>query len=202
MLVEFKKLTNDMLETVRQWRNMEHVRKYMYTEHYITPEEHKRWFEKVSKSKSYKYWVITVDGKGVGLVNLADIDYENLTASFGFYLADLSLRGKGLGNIVLYHLIDYYFTRMQFNKLCCSVLDFNEHVIRMYRKFGFQQKGLLRKHIKKEDRFVNVVLLGMLREEWLAIREEVYAARIKRRGEYQFVVDNAYYGRGGTVQPY
>ena len=186
MLVEFKKLTNDMLETVRQWRNMEHVRQYMYTEHYITPEEHRKWFATVSESKKYKYWVITVNSKGVGLVNLADIDYENLVASWAFYIADLSQIGTGLGSMVEYHLIDYYFTEIKFNKLCCSVLDFNEHVVEMHKKFGFQQEGLLRSQIKKGNKFVNVVLLGMLRDEWLAIKEDVYFARVKKRGEYQF----------------
>ena len=83
------------------------------------------------------------------------------------YLADPVVRGKGVGSFVEYSILNYVFFTLELNKLCGEILSFNSEVIEQQKKFGFQQEGLLREHIIKGDKILDVVLMAMLRNEWI-----------------------------------
>jgi len=48
-------------------------------------------------------------------------------------------------------------------------------VVKMHQKFGFAIEGVRRKNILKEGARVDVVLLGITRDEWLAQRPKMLA---------------------------
>lgn len=154
-----------------RWRNLPEVASYMYTDHEITPEEHAAWFARIGNDTSRRYWIIACDGEDVGLVNLYEIDHANSRCFWAFYLASASVRGKGVGSFVEYTVLRHVFDELRLNKLCCEVLGFNEPVIKMHARFGFQQEGLFRQHVFKGGERMDVVRLALLREEWDGIRE-------------------------------
>jgi len=160
-------------EKIRQWRNLPQVAKYMYTDHHISVEEHEHWFQKIVDNPRYKYWIIEHEGLDVGLVNLYDIDEKNKRCYWAFYIAEESARGKGIGSFVEYSVLNYVFENLEFHKLCCEVLGFNEPVVRMHERFGFKQEGLFREHIIKGDTIFDVVALGILADEWRLKKTEV-----------------------------
>lgn len=51
-------------------------------------------------------------------------------------------------------------------KLNCEVLETNPAVIKMHQKFGFELEGVRRKNILKDGSRIDVVLLGITKEEW------------------------------------
>jgi UDP-4-amino-4,6-dideoxy-N-acetyl-beta-L-altrosamine N-acetyltransferase len=66
MNIEFVNILDvdeNLIEQVRRWRNSESVSKYMFTNHYITKEEHKKWMEKLKKESTAKAWVIIYQRK-------------------------------------------------------------------------------------------------------------------------------------------
>ena len=63
MSLKLIKLREEHLETVRRWRMMPEVTKYMYTDPQISSEDQRKWFEKISKDSSRIYWVISFDDK-------------------------------------------------------------------------------------------------------------------------------------------
>lgn len=155
-------------ETIRAWRNMPEVGKYMYSDHVITPEEHDAWFERIMKDRTCKYWIIACDSEDVGLVNLYALDQRNRRCYWAFYIISPNVRGKGVGSFAEYSVFKYVFDELRLNKLCCEVLAFNEAVIEMHKSFGFVQEGVFRKHVFKGEQAHDVVCLGLLREEWEA----------------------------------
>ena len=74
--VELLPLTEDHLEMVREWRNSVEVNNYMYTEVNATPPQQIKWFKYIDGSDKYKYWVVYYEHKPLGVVNLADFDYQ------------------------------------------------------------------------------------------------------------------------------
>ena len=50
-----RQLEESDIEQVLKWRNSEHVRANMYTDHIINIDEHRRWFEKISLDESCCY---------------------------------------------------------------------------------------------------------------------------------------------------
>jgi UDP-4-amino-4,6-dideoxy-N-acetyl-beta-L-altrosamine N-acetyltransferase len=158
---------------IRGWRNLPEVHKYMFTDHQISPDEHDRWFRTVVNSPHNRYWIVVYDNEDIGLANIYDVDERNKRCYWGRYIAAPDLRGKGIGTYVEYWMLQYVFDMLQMNKLCTQVLAFNEVVLKMHKRFGFHQEGLLREHIFKGGQPYDVVALAMLRNEWEEKKSEL-----------------------------
>lgn len=166
---------------VRNWRNLPEVAKYMFTDQYISAEEHEEWFGRVLQDETKRYWIIVFDGKDVGLINLYNIDYVHSRCYWGFYLVSPDVRGRGVGSCAWYAVMRYVFHDMGLNKLCSEVLAVNEASIHLHRTFGFQEEGRLRQHVLKQGRPHDVIVFGMLRTEWEARRPAI-ERRLRDKG--------------------
>jgi pseudaminic acid biosynthesis N-acetyl transferase len=166
--VTFRPLSLADIIRVREWRNLPEVARYMYTDHEISEAEHASWFGKALDAPDRRYWIIELDSIPVGLANVYDINTSHRRAYWAFYLADPTVRGRGVGSATERFVLRYAFEELALNKLCCEVLGSNEAVVAMHSKFGFVVDGTLRSHIWKQDHFEDVVALSMLAEEWKA----------------------------------
>lgn len=152
--------------TVWRWRNDHAVARFMYTNHEIAEAEHARWLGRVLSAPDRRDWIVEVDGEPAGAAHICDIDREHLRGSCGFYLADPALRGRGVGSAVERLLLHQGFVELGLRKLCCEVLATNTPGIRVHERAGFVTEGVLRDHVLKEGVPVDVVVLGLLAEEW------------------------------------
>ena len=157
-------------DQVRAWRNLPAVAQYMYTDSEIPEDEHAAWFDRVLDDPSCAYWIITCDGTDVGLACITGIDRAHSRCDWAFYIASSDLRGRGVGSVVEYSVLSHVFDGLGLEKLCCEVLDLNAPVVEMHKRFGFTEEGRLRRHIRKGDDWHDVIMLAMLREEWLAVK--------------------------------
>lgn len=138
----------------------------MYTSDPIPLDVHKRWFEAIQRDQSRKYWIAEVAGTPAGLANLVDIDLRNRRCTWAYYLAEPIARGKGVGSSIEFAVLDFVFHRLDLNKLWCEVLVENAAVIALHEVFGFTREAYFRQHIRKDDRFLDVVGLGMTAGDW------------------------------------
>ena len=180
-MTSFRDLIPADKETTRSWRNLPEIRKYMYTDHVIAPEEHDAWFQRVTSDPTCKYWIIVCDAEDVGLVNLYAIDRRNRRCYWAFYIVSPNVRGKGVGTSAEYFVLRHVFDELNLNRLCCEVLDFNQGVVRMHKSFGFVEEGIFRKHVFKGDEPHDVICLAMLREDWEQ-KKEALAEKMKSKG--------------------
>lgn len=160
----------EVIESIRQIRNADGVRKFMYNEHLITPEEHQAWISSLHDNPREMMFVIQYQQAVVGLVALRSISWPNRTADWAFYLSE-AMQGKGVGGVVEFKLLDKAFFEVGLEKLNCEVLEINPTVIEMHQKFGFAIEGVRRAHVVKGERRLDVCLLGVLKTEWLEKRE-------------------------------
>lgn len=169
MNIEFVNILDvdeELIELVRNWRNSKQVSQYMYTNHSITKEEHQRWIKKLKTSDTGKAWIIKYDEKPIGLAQLSNIDYTNKTTEWGFYIADKSIRGRGVGSASLYKLIKYVFDEMKFNKMRTILLENNINAMKLYKKFGFKGEGKIEEKFNRNGKEINVILMGLIKDEW------------------------------------
>jgi hypothetical protein len=159
-------------DMIRSWRNHEEVAKYMYTDHEISVAEHEAWFKKVLADPSCRYWVIQYGGGDSGLLSISQIDWHNSRCYWAFYV-NPEARVRGLGSFAEYSVLRYVFEELKLNRLCGEVLNFNQAVLNMHKKFGFVQEGILRQHVLKHGQWHDVVCVGMLRQEWEAMKLEI-----------------------------
>ena len=71
--VRLRRLGAGDSDRVLAWRNLPEIRRWMYTDHVISKDEHDRWFASALVDERRCYWIVELDGQPVGLANLADI---------------------------------------------------------------------------------------------------------------------------------
>jgi len=167
-----KRITADKLEKIMNWRTSKEVSPYMYTDPKLTIEDQKNWFENINNNSTVRYWIIVVDEIDVGVLYLYDIDVKNKRCFWGYYIGDSSAQGKGVARQLECNIYDYVFYDVGLNKLCCEVLTFNEKVIKIHEKFGSEIEGVFKQHIFKNNTFLDVVRMAILREKWDEIKSK------------------------------
>jgi diamine N-acetyltransferase len=79
--------------------------------------------------------------------------------------------GRGVGALFLSLLIDWAFANTQAHRFYLDCFNDNFRAHAMYGKLGFQRDGLLRQaYLAPDGRRRDLVLMSLLRPEWLAQR--------------------------------
>lgn len=151
------------LDRVLVWRNHPEVRRYMYSQHEITLDEHARWFERASKDPKRHLLVYESGATPLGFINI----YQKASggiADWGFYAAPEAPKGTGrqLGRAALL----YAFAEAGMHKICGQALAYNEYSIRFHQALGFKQEGVLRQQHFDGQEYHDVVCFGLLALEW------------------------------------
>jgi len=169
MNIEFEDIldVNDgLIEKIRQWRNSRNVSQYMLQDHHISKEEHNNWIENLKTKKTAKAWVVKHENKAIGLASLSDIDFENKTTDWGFYIADKKLRGKGLGTATLNKLMKIAFDDMKLEVMKTKVLNNNQVAIDLYKKMGFKKVGKTDEKLIRDDETIDVIIMSINSKDW------------------------------------
>lgn len=146
-------------------RNETNIRKNMYTSHEISIDEHFSWIERLKKREDIKFYAVIFDGKIVGGVSLSNIDILHKRADWAFYLSETS-HGRGIGAALEYKFVSFAFDNFSIEKLNCEVISFNDRVVRLHEKFGFQIEGVRRAHVLRDGESHDAVFLGITKQEW------------------------------------
>lgn len=170
-MIQLRDLNESDRASVLKWRNLPAVRRWMYSDHIIDEESHNMWFNEVVSDVSKRYWIIEFDGRSVGVANLTNINPRFLRCDWAFYIADESVRGKGVGAATEFIVLEYAFYQLRLEKVCCEVIEGNDAVVAMHQNFGFTIEGNLRSHIVKDGHRKAVVTLGLLKSDWELSRE-------------------------------
>lgn len=166
-MLKMRDLRPDDRDKIRRWRNKPSVGLHQFTDHYIGVEEHERWFARVMNDPTVRYWVINWDGEDVGIANLYDINRQHQRCYWAFYIAEERFRGRGIGSLVEYFVLEHVFENLKLNKLCGEVLASNPAVTKMHQRFAFREEGYFRGHVIKNGQPADVHAMAVLREEWV-----------------------------------
>ena len=140
--VELHQLTRDKIELVRQWRNSEKVKQYMEFRGDISKEMQKRWFDNVSSSDSQFYFLIVVDGREVGLINIKNIDWTTRIGESGIFIFEDDCLHAGVSYRAAMCQRDFAFGVLHLEKLQAHILNTNQRSIKYNKKFGFKLSDL------------------------------------------------------------
>lgn len=168
--VTLRRMTRDDAQNVVRWRSDPEVAAQMFSEP-PTLERHLQWFDRSSGSDSRSDFIICVHSTGeetpVGTIGLSAIDLRHSRAEYGILLGDARVVGRGVAAQASRLLLDYAFTTLDLRRVFLHVFSDNTRAIRLYGRIGFVSEGVLRKHAVRSAAAVDVVVMGLLREEWL-----------------------------------
>lgn len=84
--IVLKRLSENDIELVRKWRNSKHINQFMVFRDEISVEQQQKWFASIDNIHN-NYFIIEVDGKEIGLINGAQINWETKeTGSGGIFI--------------------------------------------------------------------------------------------------------------------
>lgn len=99
----------------------------------------------------------------VGFVLLADVSAQHRHARLSVAVPDPGRRGRGYGGDALRAVLAYGFRDLGLERIHLDVLTDNEGAIRLYRRVGFQDEGVRRRHFYVDGDFRDVLTMAALR---------------------------------------
>ncbi|MBE0447473.1 MAG: GNAT family N-acetyltransferase [Actinobacteria bacterium] len=127
------------------------------------------WIEFHRQSKDEVLWVIAEveNNRCIGHVGLYKIDHRIRSAEFAIMIGDRSFLNRGLGRSCTKFALDYAFQMLNLNRIYLTVLSTNNPASNLYRSLGFQEEGRLRQAQYKNGQYIDVLVMGLLRAEYL-----------------------------------
>jgi len=101
--------------------------------------------------------------KFAGYVSVKNINYINTTAEFGIILLE-EFRGKTYANEAMKLFFEYLYNEIHLRKITLYVLEGNEKAIKLYKKIGFNQEGILKEHVWQDGKFKDLMVMSLFLE--------------------------------------
>lgn len=113
-------------------------------------------------------FALVADGEFTGTCALFSFNAAAQTCSLGITIGDRAYWGRGYGRDAVRMLLDYAFRLRNVRRVHLTVNGNNERAQRAYRACGFVEEGRLRQHVWSDGQFIDLVHMGILRDEWIA----------------------------------
>lgn len=179
MQIVLRRLTENDLEKTMHWRMDPDITRFMNTDPVLTLEGQKKWFEKIQKDETVRYWMIVVDGVDAGVINLADIDYEKKESNWGYYVGEKKARSLKLSLTLEWNLYDYVFETLRLSRLYNEVLSANEGVVKLHLMCGSKVDEIYPEHVEKNGVKYDVTAISITAEEWAEKKQSVKYDKIE-----------------------
>jgi len=154
-----------------RWSNDPDVRHWLHRSErpLSTLELEREWHEQRLRNPSWAEWCIeTADGRPIGVVRLRGIDEAQGRAEMGVYIGETDSWSRGYGTDAIRRVLRYAFGELGLRRVWLITDADNARGIRCYQKCGFVQEGFLRGHRLRYGRPLDMLAMGVLREEWEA----------------------------------
>ena len=114
-------------------------------------------------------WGIDLKGRLIGTVTLHSIDTDHRRAEIGFALVE-ELWGQGLMTEALGLVLDHAVDTMDLHRIEADVDPRNHASLALLNKLGFEREGHLRQRYFINSEIQDAIILGLLADDWRAIR--------------------------------
>jgi UDP-4-amino-4,6-dideoxy-N-acetyl-beta-L-altrosamine N-acetyltransferase len=160
-----RRLEEQDLARVLEWRNSEKIRSGMFGDEYITRNEHNRWFDQIRHSTNSAWLVFERPAEPLGLVYFPEIDVKNAKSRWGFYIG-AEHQPVGTGSALGYFGLNYGFEKLRLRKIIGEVLGSNARSIGLHKKLGFTEEGLFKAHVMKNGHYEDVLSFAIFADDW------------------------------------
>lgn len=125
-----------------------------------------------SRSNARKYIIETKDGTAIGQIDYYDLDWQNRSAWVSIMIGEPEYWSGGYGTDAMQALLGYLFLQLDLHRVALTAHETNVRAQRSYAKSGFTAEGTLRDWAYFDGRWVNGVLMSVLRDDYLRLSNE------------------------------
>jgi UDP-4-amino-4,6-dideoxy-N-acetyl-beta-L-altrosamine N-acetyltransferase len=171
-MIELRDLLPMDEERLFQWRGEPEVARWMSDAEVSGREAHRAWFDQLRGDPDFKGWMIQSGGGPAGLLTLTGLTGHHRRAAWNWFIGDRDARGRGVGRAAQVLGLDQAFGALGLHKVFAEVMADNDAAMKVQIGAGFRREGYLRGHVLKDGAPRDVVMLGILAEEWAALAPE------------------------------
>lgn len=106
------------------------------------------------------------DNKHIGNIDVSEIDWINRVGTYNILIGDRSYQGKGIGYDASHLILNHVFNRLNLNRVQLGVDERNIGALRLYKKLGFKEEGVLRSAIVSKNAYFNIIKMSILSSEY------------------------------------
>lgn len=166
---EFRRLEEDLLEQVWQWRNQPHIRANMHHPEPISWAEHQNWFRSLQQDNTRRFFVFYQDGRPIGVLNFSALDTD--MPEWGCYLGESDV-WPGSGLLLEVAALDYAAKLISARALYAEVLSFNRAVIKLHHSFEYTPLSPKEGGVRDGEAF-EVLRFRYSLSDWRCRREQI-----------------------------
>jgi RimJ/RimL family protein N-acetyltransferase len=161
------------------WINDRDVARYVGHRYPLSMADEERWISEApqNSARSVRLAIETKDGVHIGMIKLHDVYPEERRCGLRVMIGDKAYWSNGYGTDAIVTLLRFAFDEMNLNRVWLLVFDFNTRAYACYLKCGFREEGRLRQHYYHRGRYWDTIAMGILRNEFEALRGAAAEAR-------------------------
>lgn len=176
-MYRLRELERKDLEKINRWRNDPSLIACLGAPfRYINEDVDRDWYDKYLRSRgnSVRCAVVSEDSDEIlCLVSLMSIDSVNRSGQLHIMIGDPENRGKGIGTFAVKAMVNHGFRNLNLRRIELGVLEDNRAAIGLYTKVGFVREGMKRQSNYKNGKYHNLIMMGLLREEYEEAHREL-----------------------------
>jgi RimJ/RimL family protein N-acetyltransferase len=132
------------------------------------------WIQKdqeIDPPSSYSFCIRTLDdNRLIGFIGLDGESFPHGEAFVGIGIGEREFWDKGFGTDAMKVILRFAFEELNLRRVAINVFEYNRRAIRSYEKVGFMHEGRARETLYREGQRWDLLFMGLLREEWLAVK--------------------------------
>jgi RimJ/RimL family protein N-acetyltransferase len=159
---------DDANQKYLNWINDEEVIKMLATINPTTLYKLEDYVKSILDSPNYTFFAIVEKetNNHIGNVKLGPINWINRTTNFGLMIGDKASWGKGYAQESFILLLKFAFEKLNLHKIWDMAIVSNVASIKANQKAGFKIEAELKKHVFKNGKYEDVVVLSLLAEDY------------------------------------
>lgn len=171
--VRLRALTSADLEILRTFINDPDVLKFSNAYHPVTDQQQEAWWRSLGGSGSYWFGIEEqATHRLIGTCCLVEVDWIARLAELRIRIGDKEAWGRALGTEACELLVRYGFEHLNLERIWLRVFAKNQAALKLYSRLGFVQEGCLRRAWHLAGETGDVIVMGLLREEWTATPDD------------------------------
>jgi len=165
--ISLRSLEFEDLSKLRDWRNMEHVKKSTREYRLLNMINQKKWFESIHNTSSNTIMFGIINNKKlIGVTGLTYIDWKNRHAEISIYINKKNWQKTLDAKDTLFAIMKYGFGELNLHRLWVEIFETTTENIILFKKMKFVYEGTSRQKLWRNNKWWNSQFYSILSKEF------------------------------------
>lgn len=167
--VKLRALEEDDLQTIKKWRNLEHVRKTTREYRLLDTIHQQNWFNSIHINYppcEIMFAVLNKKNKLIGVCGLTYIDWKNRHSEISIYLSSTNWQRRKEARDTINLLMEYGFDELNLHRLWVEIFSLAVENIKLFEQMKFIKEGRSREKLWRNGRWLDSFIYSKLSTEY------------------------------------